>query len=152
VLTPIGLWVPFLITEYDALRFWGWKVGGIRATGHRLIACDEHSCRIVFEVPCWWFPYVIVCRKAAAKMAELLNSPFADQGTSIHISGSFASNPYRGIKQQSALVTALARRHPARPARRPSSTVNTGKGLLPRLAAGSPPAARLAPKVSSKSS
>jgi len=160
VLTPIGLWVPFLITEYDALRFWGWKVGGIRATGHRLIACDEHSCRIVFEVPCWWFPYVIVCRKAAAKMAELLNSPFADQGRPFIYQDpladqgrpSFASNPYRGIKQQSALVTALARRHPARPARRPSSTVNTGKGLLPRLAAGSPPAARLAPKVSSKSS
>ncbi len=74
VLTPIGLWVPFLITDYDAMRFWGWKVAGLRATGHRLIACDENSCRVVFELPCWWLPYVIVCRRAAANMAELLES------------------------------------------------------------------------------
>jgi hypothetical protein len=72
VLTPIGLWVPFLITEYDDLHFWGWKVAGIRATGHRLISHDENSCRVVFELPCWWLPYAIVCRKAAANMAELI--------------------------------------------------------------------------------
>lgn len=75
VLTPIGLWVPFRITDYETLRFWGWNVGGIRATGHRLIACDEKSCRIVFEVPSWGFPYVIVCRMAATKIAKLLRSP-----------------------------------------------------------------------------
>ena len=74
VLTPIGLWVPFLITEYDDLRFWGWKVAGIRATGHRLIAYDENSCRVVFELPYWWLPYAIVCRRAATNMAKLLKS------------------------------------------------------------------------------
>jgi hypothetical protein len=72
VLTPIGLWVPFLITEYDDLHFWGWNVAGIRATGHRLIACGDNSCRVVFELPCWWLPYVIVCKKAATNIAELI--------------------------------------------------------------------------------
>jgi hypothetical protein len=27
------------------------KVAGIRATGHRLIKLNEHSCRVVFELP-----------------------------------------------------------------------------------------------------
>jgi hypothetical protein len=49
VRTPFGWWVPFVITEYDDLHFWGWKVAGMRATGHRLIAYDENSCRVVFE-------------------------------------------------------------------------------------------------------
>jgi hypothetical protein len=74
VLTPIGLWVPFMVTEYDDFRFWGWRVAGIRATGHRLIASGDNSCRVVFELPCWWLPYVMVCRRAAANMDELLRS------------------------------------------------------------------------------
>jgi hypothetical protein len=72
VRTPFGWWIPFVITDYDDLHFWGWKVAGIRATGHRLIACDENSCRVVFELPYWWLPYAIVCRRAATNMAELL--------------------------------------------------------------------------------
>jgi hypothetical protein len=67
-----GWWIPFVITEYDDLYFWGWKVAGIRATGHRLIALGENSCRVVFELPYWWLPYSIVCSRAAANMAELL--------------------------------------------------------------------------------
>ncbi len=74
VYTPIGLWVPFIITAYDHLHFWDWKVAGMRATGHRLIAFDENSCRVVFELPCYWFPYAIVCSRAASNMAELLKS------------------------------------------------------------------------------
>jgi hypothetical protein len=47
---------------------------GIRATGHRLIACDENSCRVVFELPYWWLPYAPVCKRAASNMAQLLKS------------------------------------------------------------------------------
>ena len=74
VLTPIGIWVPFLVTEYDDLRFWEWEVAGLRATGHRLIADDEPPCRIVFELPLWWLPYFFVCRRAASNLASLLKS------------------------------------------------------------------------------
>jgi hypothetical protein len=74
VLTPIGLWVPFLITEYDDFRFWGWKVAGIRATGHRVIAHSDRFCRLVFELPFYWLPYAFVCRRANANLARLLGS------------------------------------------------------------------------------
>lgn len=74
VRTPIGLWVPFIITEYDHLHFWGWKVAGIRATGHRLISFNDNFCRVVFELPYYWLPYALVCKKAASNMARLLVS------------------------------------------------------------------------------
>ncbi len=74
VRTLFGWWIPFVITEYDDFHFWGWNVAGIRATGHRLIAYHENSCRIVFELPYWWLPYAFVCSRAATNMAELLKS------------------------------------------------------------------------------
>jgi hypothetical protein len=74
VRTPIGLWLPFIITEYDHLHFWSWNVAGIRATGHRLIVFSEDSCRIVFELPVYWLPYALVCMRASRNMVELLES------------------------------------------------------------------------------
>jgi len=72
VRTPIGLWVSFIITDYDHLHFWGWKVAGMHATGHRLITIDDNSCRVIFELPLFWLPYSLVCKKAASNMARLL--------------------------------------------------------------------------------
>jgi uncharacterized protein YndB with AHSA1/START domain len=74
VRTPIGLWLPFTITEYEESHYWAWKVAGIRATGHRLITFNDHFCRVVFELPATWLPYALVCRKAAANMAVLVGS------------------------------------------------------------------------------
>jgi hypothetical protein len=74
VRTPIGVWVPFVITEYDDLHFWAWKVAGIRATGHRVIAQSDHSCRLVFELPVYGLPYALICRRANANLARLLGS------------------------------------------------------------------------------
>lgn len=72
VLTPVGGWVPFIVTHYEHAHFWSWRVAGIRATGHRLVAHDEGSCRIVFELPYLWFPYALVCRRAVRNLARLL--------------------------------------------------------------------------------
>ncbi len=47
VRTPIGVWVPFVITEYDDLHFWAWKVAGIRATGHRVIRANANLARLL---------------------------------------------------------------------------------------------------------
>lgn len=71
VRTPFGVWLPFIVDEYDHLHFWGWKVAGLRATGHRLIRLDEHFSRVVFELPPLWFPYAWICRRAAHNLARL---------------------------------------------------------------------------------
>ena len=73
VRTPIGLWVPFLITEYEHENYWTWKVAGIQATGHRLIQFNPDSCIVAFELPLSWLPYVIVCRIALKRMARILD-------------------------------------------------------------------------------
>jgi hypothetical protein len=74
VRTPIGVWLPFFITEYDDFHFWAWKVAGIRATGHRVIAHSDLSCRLVFELPVCGLPYALICRRANANLARLLGS------------------------------------------------------------------------------
>ncbi len=72
VYTPIGLSFPFVITEYSHGHCWSWRVAGIRATGHRVIRMGEGSCKIVFEMPVLWLPYVMVCRLALARMTKIL--------------------------------------------------------------------------------
>jgi hypothetical protein len=74
VCTPIGLWVPFLITEYEHENYWTWKVASIRATRHRLIPFNTNSCIVAFELPFSWMPYVIVCSIALKRMAKLLEA------------------------------------------------------------------------------
>ena len=74
VCTPLGLWVPFLITEYEHENFWTWKVAGLRATGHRLIPFNTNSCIVAFELPLSWLLYVIVCRVALKRMSKLLEA------------------------------------------------------------------------------
>ncbi len=36
VWTPVGIAVPFVITEFDAGRSWSWAVAGVPATAHRV--------------------------------------------------------------------------------------------------------------------
>jgi len=74
VCTPIGLKVPFLVTEYEYRYYWAWEVAGIRATGHRLIPFNTNSCIVAFELPFFWLPYVIVCRIALKRMARILET------------------------------------------------------------------------------
>jgi uncharacterized protein YndB with AHSA1/START domain len=71
VQTPVGLWLAFVITRCDPPRRWDWKVAGIPATGHRVVAFNEASCRLVFELPLVAMAYVIVCRRALANIARL---------------------------------------------------------------------------------
>ncbi len=71
VLTAPGLWVPFEITRVDPGVYWTWRVGGLEATGHRLIRAPHGGMRVVFEIPAWAFAYWPVCRAAAIRMARL---------------------------------------------------------------------------------
>ena len=69
--TAVGIWVTFEITTCEAPAFWDWKVSGFAATGHRLKKLNENSCELIFEVPFAAFPYALICRQAANRIARL---------------------------------------------------------------------------------
>ncbi len=69
--TPLGLWVPFAISEVDPPRFWSWRVFGIPATGHRLDPLGPGICRLTFEVPIFGGPYAAICAVALSRIAGI---------------------------------------------------------------------------------
>ena len=50
VQTPLGLWLPFEITQVDEGRSWTWRVAGVPATGHRVVPLSPAACRLEFTV------------------------------------------------------------------------------------------------------
>jgi len=69
--TAVGIWVTFEITSCEAPVYWDWKVSGVAATGHRLKKLNENSCELIFELPFAAFPYALICRQAASRIARL---------------------------------------------------------------------------------
>lgn len=69
--TAVGIWVKFEITACEPLVFWDWKVFGFAATGHRLKKRTENSCELIFELPFIAFPYALICRLAANRIASM---------------------------------------------------------------------------------
>ena len=70
VLTPLGIWLPFIVTDYEHKCFWNWKVASVRATGHRLQVADAGCALLWFEVPVIAFPYIAICRMALSRIAD----------------------------------------------------------------------------------
>ncbi len=70
VRTPVGLWLPFVITAVEPGCTWHWRVAGFAATGHRIEAIDAQHTRVVFEMPPWALPYALVCRMALRNLAR----------------------------------------------------------------------------------
>ncbi|HMA86377.1 MAG TPA: SRPBCC family protein [Desulfosalsimonadaceae bacterium] len=69
--TRVGLWVGFEVTDFMPGTCWAWRVAGIRATGHRVAARDEHRCRLFFDLPKIAAPYAWVCRTAARRIKRM---------------------------------------------------------------------------------
>lgn len=69
---PLGLWVPFVITDFEDGRSWSWKIWGIHATGHRIEPIDDSRCNIFFAVPVLATPYLIVCWIAIRRIEGML--------------------------------------------------------------------------------
>ncbi len=69
---PIGIWVPFVITEYEEMRYWSWRIWGVRATGHKIEPLDECRCNIIFEVPTFASPYLFICWIAIRRIKIIL--------------------------------------------------------------------------------
>jgi len=78
VRTAVGVWLPFAVTDVDEERGWDWQVAGLAATGHRLVAVDDHHTRVAFSMPAWALPYALVCRLALRNLARLAEQPVAD--------------------------------------------------------------------------
>lgn len=69
-LLPVSM--PFVITEYTHLESWSWEVAGRQATTHTLRRLARDHCEVSFGVPSAIFaPYLIICHRALAKIAEL---------------------------------------------------------------------------------
>jgi len=71
VKTALGLWLPFVVTEFVPGLFWAWRVAGIPATGHRVAPLGETRTVVTFEVPVLAAPYLIVCRTALRRIAAI---------------------------------------------------------------------------------
>lgn len=69
----VGVWVPFAVTSFDADAMrWTWAVARVPATGHRVDAVGAGRCRVAFEVPLVAAGYGVVCRRALANVARLV--------------------------------------------------------------------------------
>lgn len=64
-----GLWVPFTVTSSDGNR-WTWRVAGIPATGHQVVA-EGNGSKASFEIPLWGLPYIVVCDRALTRLQKL---------------------------------------------------------------------------------
>jgi uncharacterized protein YndB with AHSA1/START domain len=74
VRTSLRFWVNFEVTELDPAKHWSWRIFGVNATGHRIERLNEESCRLIFQVPLWAAPYLIVCKIAIDRIEQMLNS------------------------------------------------------------------------------
>lgn len=69
-LLPISM--PFVITEFEPMSSWSWKVAGQQATTHTLQELDDRLCQVSFGIPSPLFlPYLAVCHRALKKIEAL---------------------------------------------------------------------------------
>lgn len=68
--TPVGVWLPFEVTEYEEGRYWAWDVARVGATGHRVEPVAGGT-RVTFEVPVYAAAYAPVCRRALDRIEQL---------------------------------------------------------------------------------
>ena len=74
VKTTVGLWLPFVVTDFEDGVRWSWRVSGLRATGHRIEKLHGDRCRIIFQVPISAALYVTICKIAVNRIARLLET------------------------------------------------------------------------------
>lgn len=74
VITFVGLKLPFEITETQPGRYWGWRVGGISATGHLVIPITNSRCLVEFDVPVVFSPYLVILKWALRRIERMAES------------------------------------------------------------------------------
>ncbi len=72
VWTPVAVPLPFVITELEPGRTWGWDVAGIPATRHG-VAPRGNGCRVWMSAPVWapaYLPILAVALRRIESMAR----------------------------------------------------------------------------------
>lgn len=70
VWTPVGVPLPFEITEFDPGRTWAWKVAGVAATRHG-VDRDGADCRAWMSAPLWAPGYLPVLATALRRIEAM---------------------------------------------------------------------------------
>ena len=69
----LGPALPFTVTEFVPGRRWSWRVAGIPATSHEVVA-EGGGSRVTFGVPLWAPAYLAVCAIALRRLERLAMS------------------------------------------------------------------------------
>ena len=67
VWTPVGVPLPFTITEFVPGRSWAWQVAGVPATHHG-VDPDGEGCRVWMSAPVWAPAYLPVLSLALRRI------------------------------------------------------------------------------------
>lgn len=70
VWTPVGVALPFTVTDFVPGRRWSWTVAGVPATGHEVTEVPG-GCLVRFSTPWWAGAYLPVCAAALARIEKL---------------------------------------------------------------------------------
>ncbi|MDG4667453.1 SRPBCC family protein [Mycobacterium sp. 236(2023)] len=70
VWTPVGVPLPFAITELDPGRMWAWNVAGVPATRHGVEPL-ESGCRLWMSAPLWAPAYLPVLAIALRRIEAM---------------------------------------------------------------------------------
>ncbi|ORB29234.1 SRPBCC family protein [Mycolicibacterium parafortuitum] len=70
VWTPLGVPLPFMISELDQGRTWAWNVAGVPATRHGVEPLDDGS-RVWMSAPVWAPAYLPVLSLALHRIDEM---------------------------------------------------------------------------------
>ena len=70
VWTPVGVPLPFTITEVDPGRSWAWRVAGVPATRHG-VAPHGAGCRAWMSAPVWAPAYLPVLAVALRRIEHM---------------------------------------------------------------------------------
>ena len=69
--TPLGVALPFTVTEFEPGRRWAWTVAGVPATSHSVVP-DGGGCRASMGAP-WWAPaYLPVLAIALQRIEKMV--------------------------------------------------------------------------------
>ncbi len=72
VRTPLGVWLPFRVTQFEDGHRWAWSVASVPATAHRVEARPGGGASVTIEVPLWVAgAYAPVCWLAIGRLGRV---------------------------------------------------------------------------------